>query len=138
MTEFKYIHWGETVDLSEMKGIVFTSIIGLEKESDEVIFNTSCGRQFKMYHEQCCCESVWIEDVCGDVGDLINSQVVHFEERTNEGDEESDNKPNEYCESFTWTFYDIQTLKGCVTVRWLGESNGYYSESVDIVEGEKC
>ena len=48
--------------------------------------------------------------------------------------EESDGEYEEASESGTWTFYRISTVMGTVTIRWIGESNGYYSESVDLVE----
>jgi hypothetical protein len=124
----QYDDYGDEVDLLTLKGKVITDVVGLKVSSDEVLIEFSDGTQVKMFHVQGCCESVYIEDVCGDVNDLIGSTIVHFEERTNEGDTEWG--------SFTHTFYDIQTTKGCVNIRWNGESNGYYSESVEIIAGK--
>lgn len=124
MSEVYYGWNSKDVIFDELNGLSIASVHGLEKDSEEVIFTLSDGRQFKMYHEQDCCESVYIADVCGDVNDLIGAEIIHFEERSEEGD-------NDYG-TYTWTFYDIQTTKGCVNIRWLGESNGYYSESVSV------
>lgn len=123
-----YISYKDQCDVSALIGLVLTSVDGLETGGAEVTFTTDAGRRFGMYHEQDCCESVNIEDVEGYVSDLIGSPITTAEQV--DGVAEAP----EYAESYTWTFYRLATAKGFVVVRWLGESNGYYSESVDFGE----
>lgn len=116
--------------IKDLLGKTITEIIGLDKYSDEVIFFTEDGLKFKMYHDQDCCESVEIDDICGDTDDLLNSPILVAEENTSL--ENPEGVQPEYQESFTWTFYKLATRKGYVDIRWYGESNGYYSEDVDF------
>lgn len=92
-------------------------------ENEELIFKTS-NETFRMFHNQDCCETVRIEDICGNMDDLIGSPILQAEVSTNEGKEKFS--------SFTWTFYRIATIKGSVVIRWYGSSNGYYSEYVSF------
>jgi hypothetical protein len=113
-----------------MKGKTFVKVEG-SVGSGEMLFVTAEGERFLFAHLQDCCETVDINDIVGDLQDLVGSPMLVAEEV--KGATEPD---EEHYESYSYTFYKFATLKGYVDVRWLGESNGYYSESVDLfVEG---
>lgn len=99
--------------------------------ADEISFVDTDGNAYKLYHSQDCCESVSVEDICGDLSYLVGSPILQAEESTSDKNPPGVKVP-EYQDSFTWTFYKLATIKGSVTIRWYGESNGYYSESVDF------
>jgi hypothetical protein len=98
--------------------------------SEAIVFHTSDGEHFALLHERECCESVNLEEVVGDLSDLIGSRILVAEERTN-SDEPAREK---YDESYTWSFYELRTIKGSVTIRWYGSSNGYYSETAELIK----
>ena len=113
---------------TEIKELIGKTLVKIEQiDKEEIIFTTSEGNKYKMYHEQDCCECVEIDDVNGDYEDLLNTRLNLAEERTSEGIGGDDY-------SQTWTFYEFRTRKGSVNIKWLGESNGYYSESVDFIK----
>ncbi len=119
------------INFNELVGKTLKSVEN--KDDEEIVFTTVDGEVFKLYHSQDCCESVMIEDICGDLSDLVGSVIVVAEEVVNEQDVNQEGVPPQECQdSFTWTFYKVDTAKGGVTIRWYGESNGYYSESVDF------
>ena len=111
-------------EISELIGKTITEINGMEKNGNSITFQTSDGGLYQMDHYQNCCESVTIDDICGNIEDLIGSPILEAEERTSEGESEYG--------TFTWTFYHFVTDKGYLDLKWFGESNGYYSESVDF------
>lgn len=103
-------------------------IIGFER-SEELKLFTNDG-YFHFYHDQDCCEYVTLEDVCGDLNDLKDEVIIKAESVTNRNDPAPE---TEYLDdSYTWTFFKLGTIKGEVTLRFFGTSNGYYSEDIDI------
>lgn len=108
------------------KGII--KVEGLCAGSDEVLFYCKDGFLIKMYHKQDCCENVIIESVDSEINnnDIYTDCSTCFMTETAYSDTNNDD------DSFTWTFYNVKTNKGYDTIRWYGESNGYYSESVDF------
>lgn len=116
----------EELNIKMLVGKVLTDI----KVSDyEIEFSCDDGRKFLMYHQQDCCEDVSVDDINGDINDLIGSPIIMSDESTS-----FENPKDTWDESCTWTFYRFATVKGYVNIKWYGTSNGYYSESVDFME----
>ena len=111
-------------DIKDLNG---KKVIGIYYDEENFQILTNDG-VYAFYHEQSCCESVWLTQVDGISDKIIGSRIVIAEVVTNE-------KKTEYGH-ITWTFYKIGTTKGIIDFRWQGESNGYYSESVDLIKIE--
>lgn len=123
--------------MTSISDLIGKVLIEIRESDDELLFTDSDEQVYRMWHSQDCCESVYIESIVGDLEDLIGSPICVAEEVTNsfsEGEPGKDElKPlDEYDESYTWTFYKLATIKGSVTIRWYGSSNGWYSERVDF------
>ena len=114
------------VEFETLKGKI---LINIECKGDnEIQFTDSENNIYHMYHEQDCCEEVYIKDICGNLSHLLDSPITMAECIVNEGNIDEDEWG-----IGTWTFYKLATVKGYVTISWYGESNGYYSETVDFV-----
>lgn len=98
--------------------------VGHELRDDALILVFENGAVMKMHHQQQCCESVWLEDINGDLDDLLNTPLLVCDERVNTVATKK--------KEGTWTFYTLRSLKGSIDLRWFGTSNGYYSEKAEI------
>lgn len=96
----------------------------VDDDKETVTFVLDDGNTHKLFHYQDCCESVYVESIVGDLADLVGEPILV-------ADETSGRIPDA-AESGTWTFYKLATRKGFVDIRWVGESNGYYSEAVSF------
>lgn len=129
----------------DLKGKTLTEVTG--NVGDETMqFVADNGEAWKLHYYQDCCASCSVEDICGELSDLLESPILLAEEvSSREPDaaekEKREKEKQEYIArngknswwdshgSETWTFYKLSTIKGSVTIRWYGSSNGYYSES---------
>ena len=119
------------MEIELLLGKVIVKIEQLQNSdgNEELVFTCSDGKKYGMSHIQECFESVGIDEIYGDLNNLLNSPILHAEESSNEGFEIEG-----LCFSYTWTFYKLATINGWVDIKWYGTSNGYYSESVDFYE----
>jgi len=108
---------------------IYTHLIGkiaanIIVNEDSIIFEFNDGEEYTMTDVDADLADVNIEDINGDIEDLIGVPLLKAEEVSATNPDAS--------ESGTWTFYKFATIKGYVDVRWYGSSNGYYCEEATI------
>lgn len=124
---------------NELMGKTFRSVERIQESSqsgnEAIVFTCEDGRIYHLTHKQDCCESVWIEDICGDLEDLVGAPILIADESFSSDSGEIPPKAGtaEWVESCTWSFYRISTIRGSVQIRFFGTSNGYYSESASLL-----
>ena len=117
-----YSHEGykNSINFEQLTGMTITAVVYKEiSESLLIHLNTHV---LEMIHHQDCCETVYLADVVGSFEDLIGYPLLEVSESI---------VNNEIGESSTASYYNFRTVKASVQLRWVGESNGYYSETVD-------
>jgi hypothetical protein len=115
--------------MASFSDLVGKTLIKINKDDNCIVFHCETGEVYEMYHEQDCCENVFLHEVHGDLNDLIGHPIIVAEKVSN-----VDLPPVANDESYTWTFFKIRNINGDVTLRWFGSSNGWYSEDVDFVK----
>lgn len=133
-TELKYfLRSKEHKDVNEVE---FCDLSGqfvrgiIEARQDGFIVFLTDEHVFFLEHDQECCESVYIEDIIGDLSELVGQKIVSAEDVYSDGTTEN-------VECSTWSFYKIQGEKDSVTIRFFGESNGCYSETAGLYRVDK-
>ena len=109
-----------TSKFEQIQGMTITAVV--YKESNESLLIHLNTHVLEMIHHQDCCETVYLADVVGSFEDLIGYPLLEVSETI---------VNNEIGESSTASYYNFRTVKASVQLRWVGESNGYYSETVD-------
>ena len=128
MIDEKFITYNQLVgQVKSFSDIVGKIPIKVDVDDSSLRLWFSADTYVYLFHEQVCCEEVYIDDICGDLNDLVGEQLLVAEEVSVDSPAK-----NNYNDSYTWTYYRFSTKKGDVTVKWYGTSNGHYSESVNV------
>ena len=124
----------EWIEGSKIKHAVYDN--RLTDGVEEVYFINDEDEVCKIYHDQDCCEIVYVDKIHGNLSDLNDSEITFVEEFVFDG--------NDKCGTSTYSLYRFDykkevsnkkrswTEEGQVTIQWLGESNGYYDETVGM------
>jgi hypothetical protein len=127
-------------DVQILSGLIvsFIDVVDDTDRDDKIVITTECGKRFIFCHQQDCCERVSIYDSKGDLHSLVGKKLIGVEVATLEGEDPEDvvlsEEDKNWREHFTWTTITFRTTEDTFISRWIGESNGYYSEDVYFEE----
>lgn len=113
--------YASTSKFEQIQGMTITAVV--YKETTESLLIHLNTHVLEMIHHQDCCETVYLADVVGSFEDLIGYPLLEVSESI------VGIAAEDY--SSTASYYNFRTIKASVQLRWVGESNGYYSETVD-------
>lgn len=124
----------ELVDFVSLKRLILLKYeIGYDKENNDFVvlyvYSLVDNKNYYivLYHERCCCE-IFSLDYREEADDFFKenagAEIISLREEVISKKYEG--------ESITSTFYHIQMEKDSTTLTFRGESNGYYSEEVDV------
>jgi hypothetical protein len=100
-------------------------------EGDKSVSITTDQFVYVIDHEQDCCEQVRVFELQGDREFVLNKPIILAEEDNAAPDMDRDYR---FDDSYTWTKFTLKTEAGEFSFWFLGESNGYYSESVNVTK----
>lgn len=101
--------------------------VKIDMGNEILIFKFEDGSCYVFNHMQDCCETVQITDINGSLASLIGKPLLAAYSSSSI---EEEGVEGIYIE---WTFFHFRNVDESVTVKWEGESNGYYS--VDVEHG---
>lgn len=117
----------------ELRGQTIRAITQLD--DDQLIVRTDAA-EFVVQHEQECCESVAITHKIGDPTALVGHTVTLAEEDNPDSPPPGWDPNHSYNASHTWSVFILEAGGHRVEFWWLGESNGYYSETVNVYRND--
>lgn len=115
------------IPFDTLKGRTFSEVFRVE---ETIVLRELNGAEYRLMHEQNCCEWVTLESIVGDLNYLTFSPILLAE--SSDGYIQAEDSIN----GVAWTFYKLATINGYVDIRWIGDTDNRYSEEVYLYRVE--
>ena len=61
---------------SNIEDLLYETLSSVNRDEESIYFTTVDGYKYRMYHERDCCEEVRLEEIHGDLNDLVGSPIL--------------------------------------------------------------